>query len=386
YEVDGDVFFEVTKFKGYGKLSGRTLEEMRAGERVEVNERKHHPMDFALWKSAKPGEPSWDSPWGKGRPGWHIECSVMSLKHLGNAFDIHGGGQDLIFPHHENEIAQSEAYTGSEPFVRYWLHNGFVNVRGEKMAKSVGNVVLVKELFDMYNPLVLRNALRVFFISHHYRSPVDCTDTSIDEAIEAYERLENAFLNIEEALSLPIALKEVGKEKDFEKIVHSVKEKFIEAMDDDFNTSLALAALFDFAREINTFLDALGLNQTEKTHELLKEAKVIFSEITQVLGLKLGFLDKPDLFLESAEKEKLNCELGSLAKKYSLSTAGEIALLVDKILEFRRNLREKRIFEEADRIRRELFEIGIEAKDVNTPKGYKWRLNLKKVMALHGNN
>ncbi|MFW6113512.1 MAG: cysteine--tRNA ligase, partial [Actinomycetota bacterium] len=169
YVVDGDVFFSVESFEEYGKLSGRTLEEMRAGERVEVDPRKRHPMDFALWKASKSGEPSWESPWGRGRPGWHIECSAMALKYLGMGFDIHGGGQDLIFPHHENEITQSEAYTGEKPFARYWLHNGFVNIREEKMSKSLGNIILVREILKRYEP----DVVRLLSLQTHYRSPID---------------------------------------------------------------------------------------------------------------------------------------------------------------------------------------------------------------------
>lgn len=387
YEVDGDVFFSVTKFNDYGKLSGRTLEEMRAGERVAVDLRKQHPMDFALWKSAKPDEPSWQSPWGMGRPGWHIECSVMSLKYLGHGFDIHGGGQDLIFPHHENEIAQSEAYSGSESFVRYWLHNGFVNVRGEKMAKSVGNVVLVKELFDEYNPLILRNALKISFLSNHYRSPIDFTDTSMDEAIEAYERLENTVLSIDETLTFPPVESEITKkEEEFEKTIGSTREKFIEGMDDDFNTSLALATLFELARETNTFIDSVGLKPSTKTLELLKKAKAVLTEIGNVLGLRLGFLDKPRLFLTSSEEEKLILQLESIAESYGISKNKEIEALVEEILSLRRDKREKKAFKEADEIRAKLSQIGVEVKDTPTPKGYRWQLNLKKVMTLHGNN
>ena len=192
YVVDGDVYYSIEKFAGYGKLSGRNIEDMQAGARVDVDERKNHPMDFALWKSAKPGEPSWDSPWGKGRPGWHIECSAMSLKYLGNNFDFHGGGSDLIFPHHENEIAQSEAFVEEEqPFVRYWLHNGFITVNEEKMSKSLGNFFLVKDILEHYSP----DVLRFFVLSTHYRSPLDFSDERLSEAQRSLERLRTAIEN-----------------------------------------------------------------------------------------------------------------------------------------------------------------------------------------------
>ena len=200
YELDGDVYYSVEKFKGYGKLSGRKLEDMMAGARIEVNERKHNPMDFALWKAAKPGEPFWESPWGKGRPGWHIECSTMSLKYLGKTFDFHGGGSDLIFPHHENEIAQSQAYCGDEnSFARYWLHNGFITINQEKMSKSLGNFFTVKEILDKYPAEVLR----FFIVSTHYRSPLDFSDARLDEAASSLARLKNALDNLKELAKLP---------------------------------------------------------------------------------------------------------------------------------------------------------------------------------------
>ncbi|MCK5595728.1 cysteine--tRNA ligase, partial [bacterium] len=223
YSVDGDVFFEVSKFSDYGKLSKRPLDEMKQGARVEIDERKKSPRDFALWKSAKPDEPSWDSPWGKGRPGWHIECSAMSMKYLGEIFDIHSGGQDLIFPHHENEIAQSEAATG-RPFVKYWLHNGFLNIDGEKMSKSLGNFFLVRDILKKFSPQVVR----YFMISAHYRSSLDFSEGSMNESGKALERIENCFDNIKENVENLDAPK-----------IHTRSEwlnKFEKAMDDDFNT------------------------------------------------------------------------------------------------------------------------------------------------------
>src|SRR5512138_660041 len=196
YSIDGDVYFAVEKFPSYGKLSGRDLEDMRAGARVEVDERKRNPLDFALWKASKPGEPEWDSPWGKGRPGWHIECSAMSTRFLGESFDIHGGGKDLVFPHHENEIAQSEAANG-KPFVNYWLHNGFVNINSEKMSKSLGNFFTIKEVLKQYDSEILR----FFLLSAHYRSPIDFSDQNLAEAAAGLERIYKALAGVDDYLA-----------------------------------------------------------------------------------------------------------------------------------------------------------------------------------------
>ncbi len=254
YAVDGDVYYSVEKFNGYGKLSGRNLEDMKAGARVDVDERKHHAMDFALWKSAKPGEPAWDSPWGKGRPGWHIECSAMSLKYLGNSFDFHGGGSDLIFPHHENEIAQSEAYCCGEhgevcaPFVRYWLHNGFITVNEEKMSKSLGNFFLVLDILEHYKPEVLR----FFIVSTHYRSPLDFSDERLTEAARSLGRLEVAADACAEVAKL--ANGAGGEAADtLLNAAREAKANFDAAMDDDFNTALAISYLFALAKEINIY-------------------------------------------------------------------------------------------------------------------------------------
>ena len=203
YVIDHNVYYSVEKFADYGELSGRSLDDMMAGARIEVDDRKHNPMDFALWKGAKPGEPSWDSPWGKGRPGWHIECSAMSNKYLGDTFDFHGGGSDLIFPHHENEIAQSEAFTGKKPMVKYWLHNGFITINSEKMSKSLNNFFLVKDVLEHYSP----DALRFFLISNHYRSPLDFSDERLEEMTRSLERLGTAIDNVLELLAMPAGAK-----------------------------------------------------------------------------------------------------------------------------------------------------------------------------------
>ena len=234
YPVDGDVFFRVTRSKGYGKLSGRTLDGMIAGARVEVDQRKEHPMDFTLWKASQPGEPAWDSPWGPGRPGWHIECTSMATTYLGEGLDIHGGGQDLIFPHHENEIAQSEAASGSEPFSRYWVHNGLLRLGEDKMSKSLGNLVPVEEALAKYSP----DGLRLYFLSSHYRSPFQFSD-------EGCAAMERSVQRLGQALGRDSSGD--GQELDPE----PYQQRFLEAMDDDLNTPRSLAALFDLAREIN---------------------------------------------------------------------------------------------------------------------------------------
>ena len=252
YEVDGDVYFAVERFDEYGKLSGRSLDEMRAGARVEVDEKKANPMDFALWKRAKPGEIAWESPWGKGRPGWHIECSVMSHKYLGDTFDFHGGGVDLVFPHHENEIAQSEAYTG-QPFVRYWLHNGFVNFSGEKMAKSVGNVITIREARQEYAGL----ALRLFLLSTHYRSPIDFDLEKLAAAQKGWERIQNAWEGLEQALDKGEELSQEGELPSGPVSCRTGPRRPWPNLSRPWTmiyTALAVGVLFDLIREINSFL------------------------------------------------------------------------------------------------------------------------------------
>jgi cysteinyl-tRNA synthetase len=241
---NGDVFYAVNRFHGYGKLSGKNIEDLNAGERVDVDNAKRDPLDFVLWKMVKPGEPYWDSPWGQGRPGWHIECSAMSTCCLGNHFDIHGGGMDLQFPHHENEIAQSEGATG-EPFVNYWMHNGFVRVNEEKMSKSLGNFFTVREVLKQYRPEVIR----FFILSSHYRSPLNYSDEQLDEASAALTRLYTALRGVE------IRDGQISSE---------YQQRFEQAMNDDFNTPVALAVLFDLARELNKAVDKSKLANTLK--------------------------------------------------------------------------------------------------------------------------
>jgi len=277
YEVAGDVYFQVEKYQAYGRLSKRKLEDLQAGARVEVDARKRHPMDFALWKSSKPGEPSWDSPWGPGRPGWHIECSAMSMRHLGETFDIHGGGMDLIFPHHENEIAQSCGATGKE-FARYWVHNGFVQINQEKMSKSLGNFFTIREIFEKEKSQwpeeeVIGEMLRYFLLSTHYRGPLDFSDQSLKEAKYALDGFYDLFKRLGEAEGRTTADKGL-KESD-----ERCRVAFGEAMDDDLNTPMAIAALQILRSEVNKLLEQ-GLSTESR-----KLAREQFRSLGKVLGL-----------------------------------------------------------------------------------------------------
>jgi cysteinyl-tRNA synthetase len=273
YPVEGgDVYFEVAKFDGYGKLSKKNVDDLISGARVDIDERKKSPLDFALWKASKEGEPSWDSPWGKGRPGWHIECTAMSSKYLGETFDIHGGGADLIFPHHENEIAQSEAYSG-KPFVRYWMHNGFITVDKEKMSKSLGNFFTIKEILAKYDPEVVR----AFLLSAHYRSPIEFSDVQLNEAESYIDRYYTSALRINDFLESVGEKEKLTLSEDLEDLLSSFKDAFQSSMDDDFNTASALGHIFELIREVNRFLDSKPSGEkagelVQKTHDLLSEA------------------------------------------------------------------------------------------------------------------
>ena len=354
YRRNGDVFFSVERFKGYGKLSKRNLDEMQAGARVEIDEKKENPLDFALWKTSKPGEPNWESPWGKGRPGWHIECSVMSQKYLGETFDIHGGGKDLMFPHHENEIAQSEAATG-KPFVRYWIHNGFVNINKEKMSKSLGNILTLKEIFKDWHPEVLR----LFFLSHHYRSPVDYTEDSLIEAKTGLDRFYIMLEGIQEDLKKPVVPKKkidpVAIE-DCRKNIESFQTRFEEAMDDDFNTAQALGYFYDLQRHLNSLLDISKGHPHEEIASMLKQGFNHFSKIGWVFGL---FQEDPEAYLSEQRKEGLK----------------RLNLLKEEILRFieERNVaRREKNWKKADEIRNELLSKGIILED--TPSGTLWKI------------
>ena len=281
YPMDGDVYFSVEKFAGYGKLSGRKLEDMQAGARIEVDDRKHNPIDFALWKAAKTGEPAWESPWGSGRPGWHIECSTMSLKYLGETFDFHGGGSDLIFPHHENEIAQSQACCGhDDSFARYWLHNGFITINQEKMSKSLNNFFTVKDILEKYPAEVLR----FFIIETHYRSPLDFSDERLKESQTSLNRLNTAMENVYE-----LAKQKPGQvsaaSKALVEAALQAKKDFYEAMDDDFNTALALSYMFALAKEINIYYHAVTTGEIEHAVEDFAQAKAVYEDMADILGI-----------------------------------------------------------------------------------------------------
>ena len=277
YEIDGDVYFSVEKFAGYGKLSGRKLDDMQAGARIEVDDRKHHPMDFALWKKAKPGEPYWESPWGKGRPGWHIECSTMSLKYLGKTFDFHGGGSDLIFPHHENEIAQSQAYCGDEhSFARYWLHNGFITINQEKMSKSLNNFFTVKDILAKYPAEVLR----YFLVATHYRSPLDFSDERLKEAEAGLARLKNAQDNLNDLCNT--AKDGDGSTVQLVQFAQDAKKGFYDAMEDDFNTALALANMFDLAKKINIYYQTVTAGDTAADKDDIEKVVAVYREMTDM--------------------------------------------------------------------------------------------------------
>ncbi len=347
YEADGDVMFSVTSFSTYGKLSGKKTEDLVSGARVEVDEKKKDPLDFALWKAAKIGEPFWNSPWGPGRPGWHIECSAMSMRYLGPTFDIHGGGADLTFPHHENEIAQSEAATG-EPFAKYWIHNGFVNIRSEKMSKSLGNVLNIRDILKETHP----ETLRLFLLSSHYRSPLDFSDTSIKEASVGLERLYAALSSLEELERSGGEISSLPEE------LSNLEMRFREAMDDDFNTPKGLAIMFEASRAINRIHSESGGNKEKiPSPDLLEKArKELLGWAQDVFGI---LNETSQDFLERARKSGA-IELGI--------SEDEIRELLDQ----RAEARKARNFKLADEIRDKLLSWGILIED--GPKGSIWRV------------
>jgi cysteinyl-tRNA synthetase len=341
YAVDGNVYFSVEKFKGYGKLSKRKSDEMLAGARVEPDERKRTPLDFALWKAAKPGEPFWDSPWGPGRPGWHIECSAMSMKLLGKSFDIHGGGMDLIFPHHENEIAQSEATT-QKPFARYWVHNGFVNINQEKMSKSLGNFFTIQEIFEKskWPDPVTAEVLRYFLVSTHYRSPIDFSDESLDLAKAALNKFYILFQKLNEVKSAK-GSRDVQLGKSLKLFVYT----FEKAMDDDFNTAEAIAQLQKLRNETNRVLDT-GLSV---------KAAVKAKETILQYGAILGLLQVP-LKEWRFDAWPGEIKMAGLPAKFSHET-------VDKLVEERNKARRRKDWAKADVIRKQLADAGIILED-----------------------
>ncbi len=331
YEVGGDVYFDITKAKDYGKLSGQNLEMMEAGARISAGESKRNSLDFALWKKAKEGEPSWSSPWGKGRPGWHVECSVMSSGILGDEFDIHGGGIDLIFPHHENEIAQSEGSGGK--FARYWIHNGLLTINGQKMAKSLGNFVTVEEVVDRGYPL---DVLKLLFLQAHYSHPVDFSWERMDEVKKAYQSIDILRGKLKKEYGRVDITKMI---KGGTGLIRPFKEQFIQCMDDDFNTAQALAVLFNMVNKCNVLLDS----DKELKPFILNYALTIMEEMTDIFGL--NFLKK-----ELSEGEKKN---------------------VDEQIKLRLEYRKQKKFKESDQIRQELEEKGIILED--TKEGTVWR-------------
>ena len=330
YAVNGDVYFDTQKFNDYGKLSGIKQDELEAGSRIEVNDQKRHPMDFALWKAKKEGEPGWMSPWGEGRPGWHIECSVMSRRYLGDTIDIHAGGQDLKFPHHENEIAQSEARSG-KTFSNYWMHNEYININNEKMSKSKGNFFTVRDISKLYDLEIVR----LFMLSTHYRNPINFSDEILNQSKAGLERLYNAKERLEFIISKLSDNAENAEELKLEEELNSFRQRFIEAMDDDLNTADALSIVFELARFMNS-----NVNENS-TKEFAKKVLDEFNELTSVLNI--------------------------VNKKQDDMLDEEIEALIQKRTEAKKN----RDFKLADEIRDELLEKGIILED--TRQGVKWR-------------
>lgn len=330
YAVNGNVYFSTKKFREYGKLSKQPIEDLESGARIDINDEKQDPLDFALWKAQKPGEPAWESPWGMGRPGWHIECSAMANKYLGETIDIHSGGQDLIFPHHENEIAQSEAANG-KPFANYWMHNGYININNQKMSKSLGNFFTVRDISEKYDYEVIR----FFMLSAHYRNPINFSDVLMEQAKASVERVYNCIENLEFLITKGEDRPLNESEKAFSSRLDELKQQFIDAMDDDLNTADAISTVFDIAYAANTALS----NTEPNAIEVIEKALSLIREIGSVLGL--------------FEKKKASLD-------------EEVEALIVKRNEARAN----KNWAEADAIRDKLKEMKIELKD--TPMGVKW--------------
>lgn len=331
YESEGDVYFRTGRFSEYGKLSHQPLDDLQAGARVEINEKKEHPLDFALWKAAKPGEVAWSSPWGEGRPGWHIECSAMALKFLGEEIDIHAGGTDLVFPHHENEIAQSECFTG-KVFARYWLHNGMLNINNEKMSKSLGNFLLARDLVQKFGGQLIR----FFMLLGHYRNPINFSDDLLEQASNGLERIKTAYNNLHYRLDLARDEEPNGQAEEQARIISELRERFITEMDDDLNTANAITVLFDVVKEANLYMRQENVGKAE-----IQVYKDLLVELTGVLGLIL-----------EQEEELLDSE-------------------IDALIEERTEARRARNFARSDEIRDLLAAKGIVLED--TPQGVRWR-------------
>jgi cysteinyl-tRNA synthetase len=379
YAVDGNVYFEVSKFADYGKLSKRSPEELEAGARIEIDPRKRNPMDFALWKASKPGEPKWPSPWGEGRPGWHIECSAMSMKYLGETFDIHGGGLDLVFPHHENEIAQSEAATG-RPWVHYWIHSGMLNVNRVKMSKSLGNYITIKQALEKYHPEVIR----FYILNHHYSSPVDFSDDFVREKEQGLEKiyamlkdvdtilkkggatqtLENEIKLLEENFMAKLgqaphkALK--AMDDDFSAELEQFRSEFFEAMDDDFNTGEAIGVVYKVLTDVNKYLAGrpmLAEGPTVSAARVLSKVREFFNDVGQIFGI---LEEEPQQFLAAARERRL--------REVDLPLEE-----IDRLILERNEARRKKDWARADAIRQELAAHRITLQD--SPDGTTWTAN-----------
>lgn len=331
YRANGDVYFRITRDTDYGKLSGRQIEDMQAGARIEIGEHKEHPMDFALWKAAKPGEPAWESPWGAGRPGWHIECSAMNLKHLGEQIDIHGGGNDLIFPHHENEIAQTESLT-NKPFSRYWIHNGMLQLSGEKMSKSLGNLVSIDDFLGEHEA----DALRMLVLTSNYRSPLSYSPEIVAQTERTLERLRSAMRPaLSESGTAPaVAIQALENQ------VSAAQENFLAAMDDDFNTPVAISALFELVRAINQARDG-GVDAQN-----LQKAQAILVELAEVLGLNM----------QPPEKK-----------------SQEVDPFIQLLIDIRKELRSQKMWALADQLRNRLLELGVLLEDSKEGTTWRWK-------------
>ncbi|ASJ56751.1 cysteine--tRNA ligase [Brevibacillus formosus] len=331
YESEGDVYFRTGRFQEYGKLSHQPLDDLQAGARVEINEKKEHPLDFVLWKAAKTGEVTWDSPWGEGRPGWHIECSAMALKFLGEEIDIHAGGTDLVFPHHENEIAQSECFTG-KVFARYWLHNGMLNIDNEKMSKSLGNFLLARDLSEKFGGQLIR----FFMLQGHYRNPINFSEELIEQAANGMERIKTAYTNLSHRLDTVRAEEPNDQAQEQARIIGELRERFIAEMDDDINTANAITVIFDVVKEANLYLRHQNVGETE-----VRAYMDLLVELTEVLGLEIA-----------EEQGLLDSE-------------------IDALIEERTEARKARNFARSDEIRDLLAAKGIVLED--TPQGVRWR-------------
>jgi len=356
YPAQGSVYFRVRSVPDYGKLSHRSLDSMRSWATCEIGKEKEDPMDFVLWKASKPGEPEWASPWGPGRPGWHIECSAMSLTYLGETIDIHGGGQDLVFPHHENEIAQSESFTGVKPFAKYWLHNGLVQLGEEKMSKSLGNLITIKEALDKYGT----DAIRIFVLSSHYRSPLTYSEEVVEGAFKGAERLLRVIVR-----------EDAGGKETID--VKPYEDRFIEAMDDDFNTPQAIAVLFDLARAINQAVHSGAgfANARDRLAALARDVLGLRLEESKIpLDIRL-LMDKIDLImLEIKQHFKSTEQAISIHTESAIAKAKQSGDIED-LIALRNDLRASKKYELSDKIRDVLMEMGIILED--TPKGTTWK-------------